>query len=150
MTVGDLRAAATEAGISTLAFDAALAELRAGGQAQVAAREKQRRRFPRVSAITAGAVAAFVALSAIVVSRTVIPTSDPPTVEETFLLRCLAPNQAAALLRPLLDLPTNTVVISPDRAAPVVTIRATPAQMVKVRATLDQYDGTGSSACATR
>jgi len=68
-------------------------------------------------------------------------------IEKAFLLRCLSAGQAAALIRPVLDLPTNTVESSP--AAPgVLTVRATSSQLEKVRSVLDPYEGAGSPACA--
>ena len=69
-------------------------------------------------------------------------------IERAFLLRCLSADQAAALIRPVLDLPMNTVVVSPARAPGVLTVRATSIQLEKVRSVLDPYEGAGAPACA--
>jgi hypothetical protein len=73
-----------------------------------------------------------------------------PMVEEAFVLRCLSPGEAAELVRPLLHLRTNTVVYSPTHAPRVLTIRATAAQIQNVRSVLDQHEGAGAPACASK
>lgn len=149
VTVADLRAAAAEAGISANAFDAALAELQVTEQRAVVAARTQPRRFRRMLATAASVIVALIVVGAIAVGRTTpAPGAAAPIVEKAFLLRCLSSEQGAALVRPLLDLPANRIVISPEKATRVVTIRGTPAQLEKVRAALDQYEGTGSAACA--
>jgi hypothetical protein len=148
MTIAELRAAAAEAGISAHAFDTALAELDATEQPPVVAPRAKPRRYGRLLAFTSGVIAVLVAISGIAVTRTPAPAGvGDPTVEQAFLLRCLSPGQAAVLVRPLLDLPTNTVVVSPN-APGVLTVRGTPAQLGRVRALLDGYDGPGGPACA--
>jgi len=44
--------------------------------------------------------------------------------------------------------PKDPMVLAPACAPRVLTIRATPAQMEQVRLLLDQYESTGSTACA--
>lgn len=150
--VAELRAAAAEAGITTRAFDAALAELRGSGEAQVPELSGRPRRRPRMTALAVGVVA-LIAVGALAVARGSAPAgaatlAAAPIVEEALLLRCLSPGEAAELIRPLLQLPTNSVAYSPARASRVLTIRATSAQMQRVRSMLEQYEGAGSAACA--
>ncbi|HJU73674.1 MAG TPA: hypothetical protein VJ717_07995 [Gemmatimonadaceae bacterium] len=149
LTVAELRAAATEAGISPYAFEAALTELRDDGQVPASVAAPPARR-PRRWAVFG--LAALMALSTLFFARRVVPVEADaaavPTVEEAFLLRCISTEQAAELVRPLLTLPANTVVHSP-RAPQVLTIRATPQQMQNVRVLLDRYEGAGSPSCPT-
>lgn len=143
--VAELRAAAAEAGISTGAFDAALGELQEA-QARVPDVSGHHRRRAQRRAL-AGGVAALIAVGALALTQVRAPAgAAAPMVEEALLLRGLSPGEAAELIRPLLDL--GTVVYSPSRAPRVLTIRATPAQIEKVRSVLDQYEGAWSLACA--
>jgi hypothetical protein len=151
--VADLRAAAAEAGISAGAFDAALAELQGASQGRVSAVSSQplRRRWRTRAAW----IAALILAGTFAVIRSRTPTgatagTAAPMIEETIVLRCLSPEEAAELVRPLLSLRSNTLVISPARASRVLTIRATPAQIQNVRSVLDQNEGPESPACATR
>lgn len=147
--LADLRAAALEAGITADAFDAAVAELRDGAQARVPVVRQQRRR-PWRKGLTI-TLAVLLALGSLAVSRMLVPASSgPPMIEEAIVLRCLSPGEAAELIRPLLGLPTNSIVYSPARAPRVVTIRATPAQIQEVRSKLDEYERADSPTCATR
>ena len=150
--VADLRVAATEAGISPRAFDAALAELHGAEQAPVPAETGEVTKRPRRWAlagvsglITAGALMLILGTA---VSRTVAP-AIPPMVEQAFLLRCLAPGEAAELVRPLLGLRTNSVAYSPI-APRVLTVHATPEQLREVRSVLDEHEVPGSAACSRR
>jgi hypothetical protein len=149
--VADLRAAAAEAGISTGSFDAALGELEAAEQARVPDVSGRRQRARRWA--FGAAVAALIAVGTLAVLEMRAPgdAATPggvPIVEEAVLLNCLSPAEAAEVIRPILDEQT-TIVVSPDRAPRVITIRATPAQMERVRSVLDRYEGAGSTACAT-
>jgi hypothetical protein len=83
------------------------------------------------------------------------PTTGPgspgvPMVEEAVLLRCLTPGEAAELIRPLLRLPENRIVASPEDAPRVLTVRGTPAQLQQVKSKLDELQDAGSPACAPR
>lgn len=150
--VADLRAAAAEAGISTPAFDAALAELHGKANAPVPAAKTGRSRRTRTWALGT-AIAVLVATGALVVSRLVLPAdaalmSSAPILEESILLRCLSPGEAGELVRPLLRERGNLVVVNPSQAPRILTIRATAAQLTNVKAALEKYEGGGSAACS--
>ncbi|MES2521793.1 MAG: hypothetical protein V4617_03760 [Gemmatimonadota bacterium] len=148
--VADLRAAAMEAGISSGSFDAALAELQRADSAPPPV-------VGRSGAVRWGrwaGLAAAVLFTAYVAGRTVVPSNgvpaDPkPMVDETFLLRCITPGQAAALVRPVLDIPENSVKASPENSPGVLIIHATPAQMQRVRAMLDQHENSLTGVCVS-
>ena len=145
LAVSELRSAAVEAGIAPEAFEAALAEVREAEEApepNVAVRPPARRRW---WALAASALV-LIGVGSISVRR--VPDAGVPMIERTFPVRCLSADQAAALIRPVLDLPTNTVVASSERAPQVLTVRATSLQLEKVRSVLDQYEGAGAPACA--
>jgi hypothetical protein len=152
-SVADLRAAASEAGISACAFDAALAELQGTGQAHVPDVRGQPRRRSRLWAFAAAGVA-LIAAGALAVSHRA-PAGEAavpgaPMVDEAIVLRCLSPGEAAELIRPLLRLRSNTVVYAPAHAPRVLTVRGTPAQLRHVKAVLEKYEGASSPACAPR
>jgi hypothetical protein len=142
MAVSELRAAAVEAGISSEAFDAALAEVRDAEEAPV----------PNVSTQPPahrwrwllGVAAVLVTVGTLGVARVAPDAAGPPMVEQTFLLRCLSAGQAARLVRPVLDLPTNAVMASPDG---VLIVHATSVQIEKVHSVLDPYESAGAPAC---
>jgi hypothetical protein len=156
VSVTELRAAALEAGISTRAFDAALAELQGAEQARVSDVSAQPRRAPRTRAFAAKVTALAFAAGALLlflgrVTTVASAPPGPPLVEETVLLRCLSPGEAAALIRPVLALRTDgTVLYRPERAERVLIIRATPEQMRRAKAVLEEHEGVGSAACAAR
>lgn len=151
--VADLRAAAAEAGISAHAFDEALAELNEDGSASVADVQAKRRRGSRKRALNV-AVATLLAVGAIWFFKRLTPADNAalpgaPIVEEAIVLRCLSPGEAAELIRPLLVLPSNTMVARAS-APRVLTIRATAAQLENVKAVLEAHEGVGAPACAAR
>jgi len=151
-TVANLRSAAVEAGISSRAFDAALAEVRAEDQAPVVTASPRRRSGGRRWFLALGIAAATVFASYFVI-RVVVPvdaaaSAGVPLVEERFLLRCLQPGEAAELIRPLL-VRSNTVY-SPGNAPRVLVVRATPEKIQEVRLLLDRHEGAGSTTCAVR
>jgi hypothetical protein len=156
VSVSELRAAAVEAGISTRAFDAALAELQGAEQARVPDLSAPPRRGPRSRAFAAKATALVFAAGALImflgrVTTVASAPPGPPLVEETVLLRCLSPGEAAALIRPVLTLRTNGAVLyAPERAERVLIIRATPSQLRRAKAVLEEHEGVGSAACAAR
>lgn len=146
LAVSELRAAATEAGISAEAFDAALAEMRDAEDTPVPAAKTRAR--PRRWKWVVAAVVALLAAGTISITRQTPGDATIPGMEEqAILLRCLKPEQAGALVRPLLDLPTNSVVFSRDGVPSVMTIRATPAQRLEVRSVLEPYEGAGALGC---
>lgn len=143
MAVSELRSAAVEAGISPEAFDAALAEVRDADEAPApnVTQQPPANRWRWAFAVAA----ALLAVGSLGVARMATPTAaGVPMIEKTFLLRCLPAGQAAALIRPVLDLPTNAVTASADG---VLIIHATSAQIEKVQSVLDPYEGAQSPAC---
>src|SRR5687767_12062143 len=106
-SIADLRAAATEAGISPQAFDDALAELRSNESAQVATAAPRR---TRLKAMVAG-VALLLGLVFYAAARTVAPASVT-TVVETLSMRCLTPAQVGELVRPVVDPRTTNISFS--------------------------------------
>jgi hypothetical protein len=147
--VADLRAAATEAGISAPAFDAALAELRDAGPAGLHGAPRQPRRRGRAWGLAA-ACAALIAAGALGLSlRPAAPGPVPgaPMVDEAYLLRCLSGAEAADLIRPHLTLPANTARVR--EGSRVLNVRATPAQLRQIRAVLERHESAGSPACAS-
>lgn len=150
--IAELRAAAAEAGISAAAFEAALAELRAAGEQRAPkATERRRRSWERPLVAALLGLAAFVSMAVVRIPNQVgdAAAAAVPTVEQAFLLHCLSPGEAAELVRPLLQLPANTIVHSPARAPRVLRVRGTAEQMVSVKALLDKHESAGSAACAT-
>ena len=156
-TIAQLRAAALEAGISPLAFEAALAEVRAQHEAPVPAVMTPAPRGTRTRTFVIASVA-LVALAMMFVSRAVVvpnavaragaaEVAAAPMIDEAFLLRCLSAAEAAQLIRPLLGLPANTVV-SNERTPRVLTVRATPEQMGRVRELLAKHEAVAAPACA--
>lgn len=144
--VAQLRAVATEAGISPEAFDAALSELPASAPEGFSAAVERPRTTRRWRA-WAVAAAALVALGSIGVSRTVAPAASPPMVNEAVLVRCLPLAEAADLVRPYLDLPANAVMVR--KGSRVLNVRGTQEQLQQVKAVLDRYELAGS-ACPAR
>lgn len=151
--VEELRRAATEAGISPGAFDAALAEMQAGHVTQAPpAPRLPARRGPGKRTIAA--IVGVLAVLAVPLGRMAVPPADEPAapgqgvVETSILLRCLSPGQAAELVRPMLQRPANQVDIAPASAPGVLRIRATPEQTAAVQAALDRHERSAGAACA--
>ena len=136
-TVAELREAATEAGISAEAFDAALAEVQSAEATPVVVRGSR----TRLKAIAA-AVALVIGLGlAFVTTRLVVPASAPGTVEQTLEYRCLTPAQISELVRRVVNPQTTTITFS-DASPAVFTIRATPAEIDKVESVLAEQEKT--------
>ncbi len=131
--VHDLRAAAMEAGISASAFDAALSEMQ--DDTSISA--------PETSNTTVALLA-----SRVVGPATRETSSSTLMLEESIALRCLAPGEAAELIRPLLDTRNSQIVVAPARAPRIITVRATAEQLQRVKALLEGQDGSESAACA--
>ena len=148
--VAELRATALEAGISTEAFDAALAEMRTAGNAPaVTVQRKQPRRV--LAWVIATVTALLVAVGALGLARE--PAADiggPALVEEVVMLRCLSSSEAAEMVRPLLAPGSRTTVSTSERTPRVLTVRGTPAEVREVMLLLDRHEGRGSAACAAR
>jgi len=145
--LADLRAAAGEAGISERASDRALAELPAGPARVTDAHSGSGGAAGhRWLVATIGALAVAAALAWRVGSGSPLD-AGVPMVEESIALRCLAPGDAAELVRPHLRLASNTVVFAPANAPHVLTVRGTRAQLEHVKAVLDEYEAAGAPAC---
>jgi hypothetical protein len=144
--VADLRAAATAAGISSGAFDAALEEMQRpappGAQALAAPQPR-----PRRWKLVASFVAVIVALGFIGIRRSVGPAGSE-LAREAFVLRCLSAGEAVALIRPILG-ETGQAYARPD-APRVLNVSGTPTQIERVRAELDRQESPGSPACPVR
>jgi hypothetical protein len=140
----DLRAAAKEAGISTRAFDAALAEFQASEQGPAVVTRSRRRWRPL--ALLAACIALIAGAAVAVFGRTVAVSVS--MVDATVSLRCLSAEEAIRLVRPYLPLPANLVRIQHGSA--VLTIRATVQQLRQIETVIEEYDGNGSPACAAR
>ena len=130
-SIADLRAAATEAGISPQAFDDALAELRNSEGAQVATVAPRRTRLKAIVAV----VALLIGLALYAIARTVVPT-NVTTVVERLGMRCLTPAQVGELVRPVVDPKTTNISFS-DASPGVFTITATAADVAKVKSLLE-------------
>jgi hypothetical protein len=148
--VDELRAAATEAGISPQAFDAALAEMRG------------RRGGPGLGPPTlpsllgrwriVGLVAFLIAVAAMILlqrqaNSVAVEAISARTVEESVLLHCVTPDEAAEIVRPLLQNPWNTIVINPESSPGRVRIRGRTFELSRAKTELAKYDGDGSAAC---
>lgn len=146
--VPDLRAAAAEAGISTRAFDAALAEVQNAERTHTPHSSAPRSRRRLTGPVTA-VVTFLLVVATLAVGRTVAPAPVPatgPIVEEAFLLRCLSPIQAAELIRPVLR-DRNNATIYAGNAPGIVRVRVTPQDMQRARSVIDKYEAPGSPAC---
>ena len=140
-TVAQLRAAALEAGISEQAFDAALSEAQSNEPEVTPAAP------PRGGARRRALLVALIALLAGTGLYVVRRAAPAPTVtsEETIVLRCLTPGQAAEILRPHLG-PLTQVSTSPN-APQILTVKGPPEDIRKVHSVLEPYEGPGST-CA--
>jgi hypothetical protein len=146
-TLAELRAAAAEAGISSAAFDAALAEMKAETATPVplAPAEARGRRngWMRTVALLGLMFAAVIGYRTM---RIVPPAPAAPLVEEVVLLQCLPAAEAAALVRPLLRSPEGTIVMPAD-APRALTIRATEEQLRRVKAAIEEAERASGRTC---
>lgn len=69
------------------------------------------------------------------------------TIEESLLLRCVAPAEAAEIIRPLLSQPWNTIVINPESSPNRVRVRGRTFEISRAKSELAKYEGDGSGAC---
>jgi hypothetical protein len=145
-SIATLRAAATEAGISSTAFEAAVLEAQAEHQVQALTVTPRRQ---KTWSWLAGAALLLLGLATIgVVRSTGVQRSTPPAgmIERPLLVRCLPMQDAAELIRPYLD-QSSTVLI--PKGSRVLRIRATPAQLDKIGSALEQAERT-STTCVSR
>lgn len=153
-SINDLRLAATEAGIAEPAFDAALAELQSRAPSRaVDARGRARRRTRLViwtAVLTMVAAAATLAVVAQRTARSDVAVSTAPLIDDAILLQCLAPDEAAALIRPVLTLRENQVIVRPTQTPRLLMLRATAGQLQRVKALLAPYEVADSPTCRTR
>jgi hypothetical protein len=152
-SIAELRAAATEAGISAQAFDAALAELQRSQVAHVPAPPPRFGLRPR-RWVVAGSISVVMILGGIAVTLAGA-TSDmemgPTSLREELIeLRCLTPLGAADLLRTVLNEKWDRVIASGNPDSRTVKVLTTPQQLEKAKALLEKHDGPGSTACAIR
>jgi hypothetical protein len=132
--VADVRAAAVEAGISSDAFDQAIAELESESTPAVRRpRSRLQRTWLRVSAAIVAALLAFATM------RLLAPApASVAMVEESFALKCLPAGQAAELVRPLVA--PNGAVFTRGDDSRIITVRGTGEQLARVQPALDQRD----------
>jgi hypothetical protein len=104
----------------------------------------RRRRVARYYRIGLG-ITAMVTVAVMALSRRLLPPT-PVTLRETFQLRCLSADQAAKLLRPLLEA-SGKASIRPTSSRTIVTIEASPQQMAQAQLVLDRYDKAPRSQC---
>ena len=138
-SIATLRAAAAEAGISSTAFDAALAEARAETPAPsdgVAARRSRRRSW------LAGAALLVVGIASIGVQRSTVPVG---TVEGSVQIRCLSQEDALEVIRPYVDR-NSSVYARPG--SHYLRLRATRAQIDRIRSVIAQAEGAATSCTA--
>jgi hypothetical protein len=145
-TVTQLRAAATEAGISSAAFDAALAELRnANAQRDLVAPTPPRR--SGIRRFAAGITVVVVGLLLLTSRRATAPdVGAVPMHNESLLLRCISAGEAAEMARSVLDLPRNSLEYANRR----LTVHGTSAQIAELRATIDRHEATMTSCTPSR
>ena len=102
-------------------------------------------------ALAGVALSIAVAVGGVALARTgsgsAASAATAPILEEAFQLRCLPAPEAAELMRPVLGLRENQVLVAPERAPHVVTVRATAAQLQEVHALLDRLEDPESAAC---
>ncbi len=146
--VSDLRAAATEAGISQRAFDAALEEMRL--TRELRAEKRKRTRGMRLLLMFLGSAGLTILVGTYIIPRTIArPTYSAPSAPaatssfsyEEYSLGCLTSEQARSIASLYLTEPANT--LSYSKATGRLGITATAEQHRKVKSTLE-------SACAVR
>ena len=141
-SVAQLRTAALEAGISEAAFEAALAEVQRGGSVT----EPRRPPWWRKSFL-AFAVLFLLAGVGVTALRMILPAPVAPPaaveiVEEPILLRCLAPEDAGALLAPVMKGENATIRVSSTDGGRVLTVSGTRAQVAEAKDVLARHEAT--------
>jgi hypothetical protein len=118
--------------------------------AETAGRLAQRRRMGGV-VVTISSIALAIAIW--FAADTLIPDLTrsgfhPATITETFPLTCLSPKQAGDMVNPYVRSP-GTMYYTPKGVA-AITVRATPAEMERVREVLRDFDNGRNASCVTR
>lgn len=140
-SIATLRAAAAEAGISSAAFDAALAEAEAKEQERgTPARARQR---PHLLSRAAAAAVMVLAIVTVSVQRS---STRARMIEPVLQVRCISPEDAAELIRPYLDR-SSRILIPPG--SHLLRVRATQAQIEKIRSVLAEAERSATT-CASR
>ena len=149
-SVADLRSAAAEAGISAGAFDAALAELEHGENVPAPAVPKRAPRRVRVSVIAGAAALLFAFFVFMRIPAKQAALNTVPNIEEAIMLRCLSPDEAGEMIRLALGPSARNVQLRWREPSRLLTVRATPEQLQRVKALLAEQQAAGSAACATQ
>jgi hypothetical protein len=140
--VKDLREAASEAGISQHAFDAALAEVHSDAIATAAGTTpRPAPRAPR--RFLAGLAAILIVIGIFFVARVRparVDAAAASTAEQVFRLNCLTGGEAAELIRGTLKSPYAEVRHNPRQSPNLLTVRGTPEEIKQVGALLEQRD----------
>jgi hypothetical protein len=85
----------------------------------------------------------------IVMSRQTPAPSASGDVRETFQLQCLSPEQAAELLRPVIQA-TGHVSFQTNSPLAIIKVEASSEVMERVRSALERYDSPTESRCAVQ
>lgn len=150
-SLDELRSAALEAGISSRAFDAAVGELRDGQQPAALVRARapasQWRRFSKVLSFWALTIVVPLALITARGGRS-RPSRTPARglTREAIMLRCLPATEAVELLKPVLGAPGNSLRNS-DQTPRTLIVIATPEQLTRVHAVIDQAEQMRDGSC---
>lgn len=117
--------------------------------AETAGRLAQRRRMGSVVVTLSSIALGFAIWFA---AYTILPDltgvgSTPATLTETFPLKCLSPQQAGQIVNPYVR-SRGTMYYTTDGVA-AITVRATPAEMARVREVLRNFDSGRNASCFT-
>jgi type II/III secretion system protein len=94
-------------------------------------------------------VATVASILYVFMSRQVPAPSPSADVRETFQLQCLSPEQAAEVLRPLIQA-TGRVSFRANSPLGIITVEASPEEMERARSVLERYDTPTESQCAVQ
>jgi type II secretory pathway component GspD/PulD (secretin) len=101
----------------------------------------RRRRIARYYRIGLG-VALALTLLFLVLARRVVPA--PAAASHTVRLQCLSPEQAMALLQPIIP-PSVSISTQASSRLGIIQVTASPKEMERVRTVLDRYDTPAAS-----
>ncbi len=99
-----------------------------------------------------GLLAFVVACAAMVLlqresNRVAVSAISARTVEESVLLQCLTPEEAAEIVRPLLAHEWNAVVVNPESSPGRVRLRGRTFELSRAKAELAKFEGDGGADC---
>lgn len=129
-----------------LAFGDLHSSVPAAQVAEGALDRANRRRVARYYQIGLGITGALTALYMLVMARAA-PEEPAARVSETFQLQCLSADQAADLLRPVVQA-TGSIAYRASSSRAVLEVDASPAEMARARMVIDHYDNSARSQCA--